>query len=606
MGEEPSGFAVDEIREECGVAGAVMKMPVEFYVEKYKTNTYLADLLSFMIFKERNRGQDTAGLVTVRYGFPREEPRLFSDYAYQTQGNNPAKIMFVLPKDKHTRSNAGLGHVRYATHSIASTESTQPVLRLHSRPIKQFSFGLNGNFANNREQRDSLMALGLVPETDSDLVIMRERFAHEISREYNFLRGQGKRPDEINANFTLENVVARAHTHWKGGYAVIGLLGNGTFFALRDPNEIRPLLFYEDDEIFVVASESTPIVEGLGLDHNQRKYISPLRGGQMIEIKPNQEKKIFTFAANTGRKECDFEHIYFARATSEYIRTDGNLVSNHTVRKILGHELGKAVFPHIADIGKLVVSPIPNTAKSAVIGVCRQLSELSGAEYDLTVEKDEDLRTFIQAALARLSLTQRAYTPIFDSIEGLDQLIVEDSLVKGNTVENVILPTYIRAGARNIILASTCPPIKYPCCYGIEMSKLGEFIYFRATIEAIKENSLEDKLDALRKAAFDQQKQIDADPNYIPERNLVAEIYSLVPEELVLEHIARIATPKNIKWDGKLRVVYNSVPAMKRAIGNTEKSCSACMDGKNPVPEAYRVLNQALINFFEKKDKIAY
>lgn len=616
----------DIIRHYCGVAVIHLKKPLDYFNQHYGPG-FLIDRLVWMLVKQRNRGQDSAGILTCNPYQPQFLPQTFSQYSFR--GESPAHVAKILQaKDlqQHMDSLMGIGHVRYGTFEVDSPHSVQPHIHEHERPNKEFGIAINGNFANNEAQQQSILDLNHRIKSKSDIVMMKHRLAHEIRTEQSHLLSLGWSEKQIETNFTLENVLARSSAYWKGAYVLVGLFGTGDLFVARGPEGIRPFVYWENDDFFVGASETVALTEPFSLDRFDRRNIKVLQPGAAVQIKPKQKPTFFSFAVpllNSG--PCNFGHVYFQRPNSEYRRLDdGKLVSNQTARILLGRSLAETVAPYVKDVDDLVVTYVPNTSRSAAKGLHDGLQKILGKEIEYidTLEKDEQSRTFIQNKETRLASTLRAYDPIFDAIEDKNVVVVDDSIVKGNTMENSILSNYIRAGAKDIYVISSSPMIKYPCCYGIEMSNLREFAAFKAAIEvikdegfdatfgaavgAIKEKGLEGKLHEIFDLAKQQQARIDANFSYIPEANLIDRIYSMVTDEEICDKMAEMLRPKGLEWNGKLKIIFNIVPSMKEAIGNGEKSCAACMDGKNAVADAYRVLNKALINFFEKQDKIAY
>ncbi len=309
----------------------------------------------------------------------------------------------------------------------------------------------------------------------------------------------------------------------------------------------------------------------------------------------------------TGQE--DFETDYFSRPNSMTF-SGGKLLSNDTIRGIIATDMLPKILQRIdpRDLHDILLTSVPNTGRSAAFGAHKRIVQLLGywVDHRDTLNKDAKIRTFIQQIEDRILSTMHAYEPIFDVIQGRNILSFDDSTVKGNTLENGIIYAYIRGGVKNLYFAFTFPQIRYPCSYGIEMSKLHEFIVFRAAIEVIQEKGFVAKLNEIKCVNAEQQHGLITDLNYVPEINCLSQLYHLTTDVELEQKIAQLVRPKNIEWDGKLEIIFNDIPTLKKSLNTGGKTCSACIDGINPVLYNNRVVNIALFNYFNGRDRQAY
>jgi amidophosphoribosyltransferase len=645
----------DTLEEKCGVALVRLKKPSAFYQEWYPqyAENLIFRLMRSMLLKQRNRGQDAAGISCVRVPYMDQWEREYMFYR-RSVATDPVPDLFreLLVRKNRQPSLADVwdpqvmvGHVLYRTVlDGGGTRFVHPIERYHTSPTRRVALAMNGNFCNNREQRDHLRAQGRWPTSTSDMDTLKEIFGGALSEEHKRVLGNSigetlleelepatriKTVQQLGSDMELRRVMEKVAMAVRGGYALVGLVGHGDAFFARDPNAIRPL-YYLDTELFTaVASEANALYatfNGFGTSLNE---IHELPAGHIGTIKQDGRILIEQYVEETADYPCVFETVYFARSTNPGI---------YNARKELGASLAEKVRREVGDLGKCVISYVPNTSESAALGLfaelqklvekekrnfllellneeqtvttenLAQLSSLQGPCFDQTLIKDALVRTFISSREGRAQLVTQAYDAVLDMIEKYDDettvVLVEDSIVKGSTLEKNVIKTLAMVGVKELYVVSSCPQIRYICPYGVEMARLKEFIAFRATIEVIKERGLEHKLRGIESVTRAQQQRIDQNANYCPERNVVQELYSLVNQEDVSVKIAEMITPEGFAIT--VHVIYPDVNGFSEAIGKGDAIDKACLDGQYPEIGGLRVLNKALLNYFNGSDEKAY
>lgn len=627
----------DVLHDHCGVAWIRLRRPFDFYREKYGDGDFLVNLMHLLMLRQRNRGQDACGTATAYHFQDRfEQEYLFKDkmispnpvpdwYNMMTKNNDDGSR---IADDR--RGIVMIGHTLYSTIlKGVDYRYVHPVEKESRWPSRRLVIAMNGNFANNEEQREFLRDIGKHPDTKSDMITLVEQMGHFLNREYERLRSQGHKGEELCHGIDMFKVMHETSKLVHGAYTIVGIVGNGDSFIARDPNAIRPAHYFINDELVIGASEPSAIASSLiplNIDVSDIKELGP---GEMILVKSSGDIKTGQFTKKRGYNLCQFETPYFARVNNAGIYND---------RKAEGASLAEKVVEKIPNIDQAIISYVPETSESAAIGLCKAVKRLrassivdrildmaekgklsrkkllqmvgSNPEYELTLTKDAKLRTFIAQPGIRKGLVASAYDVVYDMIKEFSHrplILVEDSIVKGTTLEVNVCGTLARAGATDIYVVSSCPQIRYTCCYGIEMSNLKEFVAFRAAIDLLREKGMLDWLEEIGEVARFQDKKISDNRHYKPKRNLVQEIYAQSKYDEVSDRIGRLITPKNIPgWDGRVQVIYPTPEMHKVSIGHGRDLCMACLDGNYPEPGGFRVLNKALVNFFDKKNDIAY
>ena len=627
----------DPIKHECGVALIRLRKPLEFYRDKYGTELYGLKKLQMLMSKQLNRGQDGAGLAAIKlnpeYGsryIARERAigsgavsTLFDRLNKRYRSLNPEKVTNTswLRKKYPYAGELLLGHLRYATHGKNSIENVHPFLRQNNWMSRNLVLAGNYNMTNVQAMYRQLIDLGQHPKEISDNVTMLEKIGHfldeENARLYHDFKKDGMDSlaiaDKIKNNLDLEYVLKNAFKNVDGGYNMVGLIGDGNAFVMRDPNGIRPNYYWANDEIVVVASERSAIQTAFDLQQEDLKEVTP--GSALIIARDGsfQEKQILT---PLKRLSCSFERIYFSRGS------DGKI---HEERKRLGRKLARKILKRLDyDIRSTVFSYIPNTAATSyyglVDGIYKYLdkwkreailklgSNAQPEEIDklLSVKirrekllvKDAKIRTFIAQDEGRDDLVGNGYDVTYGLVKQTDTLVVvDDSIVRGTTLKKSILRILDRLGPKKIIVASSAPIIKYPDCYGIDMSRMNEFIAFKAVKSLLEKNNNLAFLDKVQDACQEELKK-----PMEQRQNKVKMLYDQFTDEEIENEIALLVTPDDIQAD--VEIVYQS-------IDNLHASCPNHLgdwyfSGNYPTPGGNQVVNRSFVYFMQGSSDRAY
>ena len=628
----------DQINHECGLALIRLLKPLDFYKKKYGSSTYGLNKLYLMLEKQHNRGQDGAGFASVKldvnpgYRFMHRErsasqnpiQEIFNrsnNRIAQEKEKNPNWSMESLKKNSAHVSELFLGHVRYGTFGQNSVEAVHPFLRQNNWMHRNLIVAGNFNMTNNKQLFNDLVKLGQHPKEMSDTVTVMERIGHflddAVGEKYEKLKKEGVSKIEastiIGEELDLIEILKKASKDWDGGFVIGGLVGHGDAFILRDPAGIRPAYYYKDDEVLVVASERPVIKTVFNTPKDTIKVLGP---GNGLVIKKSGKLIIKNVLKPVEKKSCSFERIYFSR---------GSDIKIYNERK----KLGRLVFPQILksvenDLKNTVFSYIPNTAEVSFFGLVHEAQDYMNeiAEKKIIEEgsnisreklkkllsyrpriekvaiKDAKLRTFITDDSSRDELVKHVYDVTYGSIKNTDNLvIIDDSIVRGTTLQKSIIKMLDRLSPKKIIIVSSAPQIRYPDCYGIDMARMGDLIAFRAAIELIKDSKNDDIIEKVYKKCVDENKK---DVNEI--KNLVKEIYNLFSDDQISSKISQMLKEKDIKAD--VEVIYQS-------IDNLHKACPDDLgdwyfSGDYPTPGGNKVVNQAFINYYEGSNSRAY
>ncbi len=630
----------DPIKHECGIALLQLKKPLSFYKEKYGTLLYGINKMYLLMEKQHNRGQDGAGFASIKYDMsPGEryisrvrsaesEPilKIFKTINERIQNqlevtpdllNNPKQLKKQVPYIGELM----LGHVRYGTFGKNSIESVHPFLRQNNWMHRNLILAGNFNLTNVTQLFNNLVDLGQHPKERADTITIMEKIGHflddAVSKIYKNLRHEGFTKAEasplIAERLKLSKILRKASKNWDGGYAVAGLLGHGDSFVLRDPIGIRPAYYYSDEEIVVVASERPAIQTVFNVSYEKIKELEP---GHALITKKAGETIIKQILDKQEKKSCSFERIYFSRGGDTEIYKE---------RK----DLGKALFPQVhksikGDLENTVFSFIPNTAETSFYGMIgavqdhvkkiltEKLNNSKGSDIKAIIKmlnlkpriekiaiKDVKLRTFITEDNDRDDLVAHVYDITYGVVRKTDNLvIIDDSIVRGTTLQKSILRMLDRLGPKKIIVVSSAPQIRYPDCYGIDMAKLEDFIAFRAALALHDEKGTKEKLidEIYQKCLSSIEENIEIPPNY------VKAIYDPFKDEEISKKIAEILKFDNIKAD--VEVIFQTVEGLHMAC--PENLGDWYFTGNYPTPGGCKVVNKAFINFVEKNNKRAY
>ena len=629
----------DAIKHECGIALLQLKKPLSFYKEKYGSALYGLDKMYLLMEKQHNRGQDGAGFASIKYDMKpgqryisrvrSAEQQPIQDIFKTINGriqkqidldpdllSNPEK----LKQDVPYVGELMLGHVRYGTFGKNNIESVHPFLRQNNWMHRNLIVAGNFNLTNVNELFDNLVDLGQHPKEMADTVTVMEKIGHfldyAVAKIYKNLKREGYSKAEasplIAERLKLSKILRKAAKNWDGGYAVAGLLGHGDSFVLRDPNGIRPVYYYNDDEIIVVTSERPVIQTVFNVPFESIQELEP---GMAVITKKSGDTEIKQILEPQLKRACSFERIYFSRGSDAEIYQE---------RK----DLGAALFPMVhkaieGDLENSVFSFIPNTAETSFYGMIgavqdhvRDLLTNSIKKDPPDIEaitkmlslkpriekiaiKDAKLRTFITEDKGRDDLVAHVYDVTYGIIKNTDNLvIIDDSIVRGTTLQKSILQMLDRLGPKKIVVVSSAPQIRYPDCYGIDMAKLEEFIAFRAALSLHKDKGT---YEATLKTVYENCKESLKDKSKVP-LNYVKQIYDPFTDDQISIKIAQLLKNNNIK--AEVNVIFQKLSGLHKAC--PKNLGDWYFSGNYPTPGGCRVVNQAFINFIEKSNKRAY
>ena len=629
----------DSIQHECGIALIRLLKPLSYYQEKYGSTLFGLKRLYLLMEKQHNRGQDGAGVGTVKINAKPGETYL---HRQRASGNNAIAEIFEKLNKKISRSGtpeqlkdpeylrskvpfAGellLGHLRYGTHGGNSFNLCHPFIRENNWMSRNLMLAGNFNLTNNDELFNVLVELGQHPSERADTVTMLEKFGHFIDEENQRLftryKLEGHDNQKISSmiaiDLNIENILKRSLRDADGGYVMAGLLGHGDAFVVRDPNGIRPCFYYHDDEIAVVTSERPAIQTGFNIPIRDIKELG--RGNALI-IKKDGGIREVNIIPQAENKACSFERIYFSR---------GNYKDIYKERKRLGYLLADKIMKSVNnDFEKTVFSYIPNTAAVSFYGMLDGINDLlniykinqikkigpeiteTQLENILSIQprrervavKDAKLRTFITEDSNREDMVAHVYDVTYGIVKNQEDtlVVIDDSIVRGTTLKKSILRILDRLHPKKIIIVSSAPQIRYPDCYGIDMSKLKDFVAFQAMIALVKNRKLENKLEEV-------YANCKAQENLPKEQlqNYLIELYALFSNDEISDQIAKIITPPEI--NAEVEVIFQTI----------ENLHSACPDhlgdwyfsGNYPTPGGNKVVNKAFMNYMEGNENRSY
>lgn len=631
----------DQIKHECGIALIRLLKPLSFYQKKYGTALYGLNKLYLLMEKQHNRGQDGAGIATIKLDVPPGN-RYISRYRAMGAGAVSEIFEYVQKKFADVQREAPeklqdaewlkqhvsftgevlMGHLRYGTHGKNSIESCHPFLRQNNWMTRNLVVSGNFNMTNVDELLEQLFELGQHPKERTDTVTVLEKIGHFLDTENQILfdkyKTEGFTNEQIShqiaEHIDVASILRRSAKTWDGGYTISGIMGHGDAFVMRDPVGIRPAFYYQDDEIVIVTSERPAIQTAFNVPLEAVKEIKP---GHALIIKKNGTVTEEQFREPEVPKSCSFERIYFSRGSDADIYKE---------RKNLGLFLCPQIFEAINyDLKNTVFSYIPNTAEVAFYGMVegvhkylrdfqketllKRADKISDAELEEVLNmsarvekiaiKDVKLRTFITQDADRQDMVAHVYDTTYGLInKGTDNLVIlDDSIVRGTTLKQSILRILDRLGPKKIIVVSSAPQIRYPDCYGIDMSRMGEFVAFEAAISLLKESGKENLIQKVYKNCLDSEKLGNKQTV-----NYVQEIYSQFTDQEISDRIAKIITPKEIA--SEVQVIYQTLDNLHKAtpahLGDWYFS------GNYPTPGGNKVVNKAFMNWVEGKNQRAY
>jgi len=631
----------DSIKHECGIALIRLLKPLSFYQEKYGTSLYGLDKLYLLMEKQHNRGQDGAGIATIKLDV---KPGYRYISRYRALGKNAISEIFAHVQEKFVNlqktnpeklydsvwlkenmSFTGevlMGHLRYSTQSNNSLENCHPFLRQNNWKTRNLVISGNFNMTNVDELLEQLFELGQHPKEQVDTVTVLEKIGHFLDTENDVLFDRFKKLGHTNVeiseliakNMDVAKILRRSAKTWDGGYAINGIFGHGDAFVMRDPAGIRPAFYYQDDEVVVVTSERPAIQTAFNVSIDDVKELDP---GHALIVKRDGTVSIEQFITPTVKKACSFERIYFSR---------GSDASIYQERKMLGQLLCKSVLDRVDyDVKNTVFAFIPNTAEIAFQGlhdgINSYVRELQGSSllhrsdkisdeemsktlnivprFEKLIIKDAKLRTFITQDADRQDMVAHVYDTTYGVVKpGIDTIVaVDDSIVRGTTLRQSILKILDRLHPKRIIIVSSAPQIRYPDCYGIDMSRMGEFVAFEAAISLLRQRGMHSIIDDVyQKCLLSQELEKEKVINY------VKEIYEPFTYDEISNEISKIITPSDIT--AEVGVVYQTLENLH--IACPDHLGDWYFSGDYPTPGGNKVVNKAYMNWMEGKNARAY
>ena len=624
---------MEQLKHECGVAMIRLLKPLEYYQEKYGTWMYGLNKLYLLMEKQHNRGQEGAGLASVKMeAAPGQEymfreralgsgaiTEIFQNVQKQFANYSPEQLSDVsfVKENLPFAGDIYMGHLRYSTTGKSGLSYVHPFMRRNNWKAKNLCLCGNFNLTNTDDVFNEIVAKGHHPRIYSDTYVMLELMGHRLDREservYNIALDRKLEGLDIThfieKNIDVRNVLHTSAPLFDGGYVICGFTGSGEMFSMRDPWGLRPAFWYRDEEVVVLASERPVIQTAFDLETDQIQELAP---GQALTVRRNGEVSLTQILQPGVKKACSFERIYFSRGSDRDIYKE---------RKALGEQLTERIGEAVdGDIAHTVFSFIPNTAEVAFYGMLdgfkKKLNRQKAQElFELTQDhlptieeikevlrpyirsekvaiKDIKLRTFITEGNSRNDLAAHVYDITYGSLEPyVDNLVViDDSIVRGTTLKESIIRILDRLHPRKIVLVSSSPQVRYPDYYGIDMSRMDEFIAFRAAIELLKERKQERLIDDVY-AKSKAQCELPADEMV----NYVKEIYAPFADEEISEKMVEMLRPAEVTTP--IEIVYQTLDGLHRA-------CPAHLgdwyfSGDYPTPGGVKLLNLAFIDYYE-------
>lgn len=623
---------MEQLKHECGVAMIRLLKPLDYYQKKYGTWMYGLNKLYLLMEKQHNRGQEGAGLACVKLAANPGEEYMFRERAL---GSGAITEIFSTVQSHfkdltpEQLADAGyaekclpfagevyMGHLRYSTTGKSGLTYVHPFLRRNNWRAKNLALCGNFNLTNVDEIFARITAMGQHPRKYADTYIMLEQVGHRLDREverlFNMAEAEGLTGMDIThyieEHIDLANVLRTSSKDWDGGYVMCGLTGSGESFAVRDPWGIRTAFWYQDDEIAVLASERPVIQTVLNVPADSIRELQP---GQAIFISKAGRLRAVQINKQRGLKPCSFERIYFSR---------GSDMDIYRERKLLGEKLVPSILKAVNyDIDHTVFSFIPNTAEVAFYGMLQGLDEYLNEEKvkqiaalghnpshdelerilsrrirsEKVAIKDIKLRTFIAEGNTRNDLAAHVYDITYGSLEaGVDNLvIIDDSIVRGTTLRQSIIGILDRLNPKKIVIVSSSPQVRYPDYYGIDMSRMSEFIAFRAAIELLRDRDMKDVIAAVYRKSKDQ-----ADLPKEQMVNYVKDIYAPFTDDEISAKMVELLKPENVR--AKVQIVYQPLEGLHEACPNHPGDWY--FSGDYPTPGGVKLLNKAFIDYIEQ------
>lgn len=618
----------EAIKHECGIALVRLRKPISYYTEKYGTPLYGMNKLYLLMEKQHNRGQEGAGLACVKQSAQPGSEYIFREralgsgaigecFAAANKAIAEGRSAGLSDEDLPYVGECYVGHLRYSTTGRSGMSYVHPFLRRNNWRSRNIVLAGNFNLTNVDELMEHVVKMGQHPRQDADMFLMLEQLGYMLDEQVEELQHRFMSEgytgteliDKIEDEINIQKIMREASVMWDGGFAIEGATGTGDCFVLRDKWGIRPAFYYVDDEVVIVASERPVIQTAMNLTTNQVKELKP---GEGLFIKRNGEVSVEQILEPAEKlAPCSFERIYFSRGSDADIYRE---------RKTLGRLLCDKILREVDyDIDHLVLSFIPNTAEVAYYGMVEGMNnymnrqkveqiEALGANpqaeqieriLDRSVRteklaiKDIKLRTFITEGASRNDLAAHVYDITYDTITPkVDSIaVIDDSIVRGTTLKQSIVKILSRLDPKKIVIVSSSPQVRYPDCYGIDMSRMSEFIAFHAAVALLRERGMEQVLHDTYRKCLEQAK--------LPLRdmvNCVKDIYAPFTDDEITAQITKMLTPEDCTVP--VSIVYQSIEGLHQACPNNKGDWY--FSGDYPTAGGNRLVNNAYVNYYEK------
>jgi amidophosphoribosyltransferase len=636
----------DAVKHECGLAMIRLRKPLEWFQSELGDVLWPLRKLYLLMEKQHNRGQDGAGIATVRRDMPAGDQfmervrtaqrspieRVFAEALGPAQRLSAEELRRTHPVELKRRipflGELMLGHLRYGTHSGDGAELCHPYVRRHGMPSRSMALAGNFNLTNARELFDRLVTYGIHPVGDADTGVVLEKIGHALDREHDFLAAtcgpgslrslEGRElVDAVSDGIDLVRVLRQAADTFDGGYVLGGIVGNGDAFVLRDPAGIRPAFWIETPEAIAVASERPALCAAFGV---RPEDVRELPRGHALVMKADGRHAVEPVLEQAPERQCTFERIYFSR---------GNDPGIYEERKALGRNLAVQVLDAVGwDLDRTVFGFIPNTSEVAYLGLLQEVERLATmraadrmcellragtlteaevrrlahprVRAEKVTSKDQKLRTFITADVARKDLVNHVYDITRGTVRPGDTLVVvDDSIVRGTTLRESIVTMLAKLEPERIVIASSAPPIMYPDCYGIDMSQLGRFIAFEAAVALLAERGMSRVVEEVEERCRAQE-GLPAERM----RNEVKAIYAPFSAAEVGAKVAALIRSPQLAWRGRLDVIYQTVEGLRASMPRFTGDWY--FTGDYPTPGGVRVLNTAFLRWRAGDERRAY
>lgn len=618
----------EAIKHECGIALVRLRKPISFYTEKYGTPLYGMNKLYLLMEKQHNRGQEGAGLACVKQSAQPGNEYIFREralgsgaigecFAAANKAIAEGRSAGLADEDLPYVGECYVGHLRYSTTGRSGMSYVHPFLRRNNWRSRNIVLAGNFNLTNTDELMEHVVKMGQHPRQDADMFLMLEQLGYMLDEQVEELQHRFMSEgytgteliDKIEDEINIQKIMREASVMWDGGFVIEGATGTGDCFVLRDKWGIRPAFYYVDDEVVIVASERPVIQTAMNLTTKQIKELKP---GEGLFIKRNGEVSVEQILEPAEKlAPCSFERIYFSRGSDADIYRE---------RKTLGRLLCDKILREVDyDIDHLVLSFIPNTAEVAYYGMVEGMNnymnrqkveqiEALGANpqaeqieriLDRSVRteklaiKDIKLRTFITEGASRNDLAAHVYDITYDTITPkVDSIaVIDDSIVRGTTLKQSIVKILSRLDPKKIVIVSSSPQVRYPDCYGIDMSRMSEFIAFHAAVALLRERGMEQVLHDTYRKCLEQAK--------LPLRemvNCVKDIYAPFTDDEITAQITKMLTPEDCTVP--VSIVYQSIEGLHQACPNNKGDWY--FSGDYPTAGGNRLVNNAYVNYYEK------